>query len=198
LIDENFISFINSFDLFIEKQLNGSPLNDDEIAVLAYFYKSEKANIEYRHTILLTPDNNHFNAIQRLEKSKLIFKHSESPDLYPVYLLHRELMRDNYISELRNIYGGSFDELTELSKQVLSLVYQINNYSKSKSVSATQAGRLLYYRTNQPLNDIKSFDTFKRKVYIIFKKLVANKFLVAEDKTYFINKEFGRKSSLFD
>jgi predicted HTH transcriptional regulator len=198
LIDENFISFINSFDLFIEKQLNGSPLNDDEIAVLAYFYKSEKANIEYRHTILLTPDNNHFNANQRLEKSKLIFKHSESPDLYPVYLLHRELMRDNYISELRNIYGGSFDELTELSKQVLSLVYQINNYSKSKSVSATQAGRLLYYRTNQPLNDIKSFDTFKRKVYIIFKKLVANKFLVAEDKTYFINKEFGRKSSLFD
>ncbi|MBJ7429176.1 MAG: hypothetical protein JHD28_09500, partial [Bacteroidia bacterium] len=198
LIDENFISFINSFDLFIEKSLNGSKLTEDEIAVLAYFYKSEKANLLYRHTILLTPDNNHFNAIARLESSGLIFKHRESPHLYPVYLLNRELMREDYITELRAIFGGEFDNLSELSKQTLSLVYQVNNYSKSISISATQAGRLLYYKLNLPLNDIKEFDNFKRKVYGIFKKLVTNRFLVAEKKNYYVNKNYERKSSLFD
>lgn len=198
LIDENFLSFINSFDLFIETRLNGSKLTEDEIAVLAYFFKSEKANLVYRHTILLTPDNNHFNAITRLEQSGIIHKHDESPDLYPVYLLNRELMRDNYISELRINFGGEFDNLTELSKQTLSLIYQINNYSKSKSVSATQAGRLLYYKLNLPLNDIKEFDNFKRKVYGIFKKLVSNQFLITDKKNYFINTNFNRQPSLFD
>lgn len=198
LIDENFISFITSFDLFIEKSLNGSKLTEEEIAVLAYFYKSEKANLLYRHTILLTPDNNHFNAISRLENSGLINKHNESPVLYPVYLLNRELMRDDYITELRAIFGGEFDNISELSKQTLSLIYQVNNYSKSKSVSATQAGRLLYYRMNLPLNDIKEFDNFKRKVYGIFKKLVSNHFLIAENKKYFINTGYNRKPSLFD
>lgn len=182
LIDENFISFITSFDLFIEKRLNGLKLTEDEIAVLAYFYKSEKANLLYRHTILLTPDNNHFNAISRLENSGLIYKHSESPVLYPVYLLNRELMRDDYVTELRAIFGGEFDNISELSKQTLSLIYQVNNYSKNKSVSATQAGRLLYYKMNLPLNDIKEFDNFKRKVYGIFKKLVSNLFLITDNK----------------
>lgn len=198
LIDENFLSFITSFDFFIENRLNGSTLTEDEIAVLAYFYKSEKANLLYRHTILLTPDNNHFNAITRLEKTGLIYKHEGSPDLYPVFVINRELMRDNYVSELRGIFGGDFDNLTELSKQTLSLIFQINNYSKSKSVSATHAGRLLYYKSGLPLNDIKAFDNFKRKVYGIFKKLVTNDFLIADNKNYFINKEFERKPSLFD
>lgn len=198
LIDGSFTSFINSFDLFIEQHLNGSALTEDEIAVMAYLYKSEKANLEYRHTILLTPDNNHFNAIRRLEQSGLIYKHLGSPDLYPVYLLKRELMRENYISELRNIFGGEFDNLPEIYKQTLSLIFQVNNYSKSKSVSATQAGRLLYYKTNQPLNDIKGFDNFKRKIYGVFKNLVTKGFLIASGKSYFINKDFERKPSLFD
>ena len=198
LIDENFNSFLTSFDLFIEKSLNGSKLTDEEIAVLAYFYKSEIANLKYRHTILLTPDNNHFNAISRLEKSGLIYKHPESPVLYPVYLLNRELMRDDYVTELRAIFGGEFDNISELSKQTLSLIYQVNNYSKSKSVSATQAGRLLYYKMNLPLNDIKEFDNFKRKVYGIFKKLVSSHFLIADNKNYYINKHYVRKPSLFD
>lgn len=198
LIDENFTSFISSFDLFIQKRLNGSLLTDDEIAVLAYLYKSEKANLLYRHTILLTPDNNHFNAISRLEKSELIYKHPESQSLYPIYLINRELMREDYISELRDIFGGSFDDLPEIYKQALSLIYQVNNYSISKSISATQAGRLLYYKSNQPLNDIKSFDNFKRKVYGVFKNLVSRGFVSAEGKNYFINKEFQRKPSLFD
>lgn len=198
LVDDHFLTLVASFDLFIENCLNGSPLTDDEVAIMAYFYKSEKANFLYRYTILLTPDNNHFNAIQRLDKTGLIFRHPDSPDLYPVYLLNRTLMRDEYIDELRGIFGAEFDHLSESSKQTLSLIYQINNYSKSLSISATQAGRILYYRTKLPLDNIKEFDNFKRKIYSTFKKLVEGKFLIADNKNYFINKSFKRTPSLFD
>ncbi|MCU0351986.1 MAG: putative DNA binding domain-containing protein [Flavobacterium sp.] len=198
LVDESFISFINSFDLFIQKQLNGSTLTDDEISILAYLYKSEKANLLYRHTILLTPDNNHFNAIQRLQKSQLIFIHPESNHLYPIFLLNRELMREDFIKELRAIFGGAFDVLPEIYKQTLSLIYQVNNYSINNSISATQAGRLLFYKTDQPLNDIKAFDNFKRKIYGVFKNLVKREFIISSGKNYFINQNFPRKVSLFD
>ena len=198
LVDESFMSFISSFDLFTKKKLNGSLLTEDEIAVLAYLYKSEKANLLYRHTILLTPDNNHFNAIHRLERSNLIYKHQESPDLYPIFLLNRELMREDYISELRGVFGGDFDSLPELYKQTLSLIYQVNNFSISESVSATQAGRLLFYKSDQPSNDIKAFDNFKRKIYGIYKNLVKREFITSSGKNYFINKNFSKKPSLFD
>ena len=198
LVDEPFLSLIASYDFFIETRLNGTKLTEEEIAVLAYFYKSEKANQLYRHTILLTPDNNHFNAINRLEKSGLIFKHPDSPELYPVFLIHRDLIRENYYNELRQIFGGDFDALEEINMQTLSLIYQFNNYSKVKTVSATQAGRLLFYKTNQPLNDIKAFDTFKRKIYTVFKKLVTAHFLINENRNYHINENFKRNPSLFD
>lgn len=198
LIDENFLSFINSFDLFVQKKLNGFSLTADELSILAYLYKSEKANQLYQHTILLTPDNNHFKAITRLEKSGIIYKHPESPELYPIYLLNRELMRGDYVTELREIFGGEFDSLPEIYKQTLSLIYQVNNYSTNKSISATQAGRLLYYKTNQPTNDIKSFDNFKRKIYGVFKNLVNRDFVKSSNKNYLINNEYPRKNSLFD
>ena len=133
-----------------------------------------------------------------MEKSGLIFKHPQSLDLYPVYLLHRDLMREDYNIELRQIFGGEFDNLGEVSQQTLSLIYQVNTYSKNRSVSATQAGRLLFLKANQSAHDIKAFDAFKRKIYIIFKQLVVAKFLIADDKTYFINQNFERSPSLFD
>ena len=198
LVDDAFLSLLASFDLFIEQKLDGSQITEAEIAVLAYFYKSERANSLYRHTILLTPDNNHVNAIQRLEKSGLIFKHLQSPQLYPIFLLHRDLVRENYNAELRSIYGGRFDELPEIGKKVLSLIYQFNHNSKNRTVSATQAGRLLFYTTHQPIDDLKAFDSFKRKIYSVFKQLVVSGLLKEIKRGYFINETLERIPSLFD
>jgi ATP-dependent DNA helicase RecG len=200
LVDDAFIALLNSFDLFIETRLNGSQLKAEEIAVLAYFYKSEKANTLYRHTILLSPDNNHFEAIGRLEKSGLIIKHSENVKSHdmPIFVLNRVLMREEYIDELRKIFGGRFDELSEINKQVLSLIYQFNHYNKNRTISATQAGRLLFDRTEEMANS-SAFDNFKRKIYTVFKKLVASDFLKEQDKRgYFINENFKRIPSIFD
>ena len=200
LVDDAFISKLNSFNLFIESRLNGSQLREEEIAILAYFYKSEKANALYRHTILLTPDNNHFDAIQRLEKSELLFKHPAALvnySMFPVFLLHPVLMRDDYTNELRSVFGGLFDELPDINKQVLSLIYQFNHFSKNHSISATQAGRLLFDKTNQ-IGGSAVFDNFKRKIYSVFKKLVASDFLTEQGRDYFINKNFKRSPSFFD
>ena len=82
--------------------------------------------------------------------------------------------------------------------KVSGQIYQFNNYSKVKTVSATQAGRLLFYKTNQPLNDIKAFDTFKRKIYTVFERLVTAHFLINENRNYHINESFERNPSLFD
>jgi len=41
--------------------------------VLAYLIKSEWANEQLGYTILLTPDNNHFEALRVLEKAGRIF-----------------------------------------------------------------------------------------------------------------------------
>jgi hypothetical protein len=107
-------------------------------------------------------------------------------------------MREEYIDELRKIFGGRFDELPEINKQVLSLIYQFNHYNKNHSISATQAGRLLFDRTEKMANS-SAFDNFKRKIYIVFKKLVASEFLKEQDKNgYFINKDFKRIPSIFD
>ncbi len=198
LIDDSFIATLKSFDIFIKTKLNGTTLTNDEKAVLAYLFKSEKANHQYRYTILLTPDNNHFDALRRLAQSGLIYKHPESPQLYPIYLVHRNLMQEDYINELREVFGGSFDALPEIHKKVLSLIYQINNFGDNNSLSATKAGRILYTKTGQPENDIKSFDNFKRKIYDVFKKLTVSGFIINNDNKYLINTDFKRTASTFD
>lgn len=198
LFDDSFEALLDCFDFFIEKKLDGATISKEEKNVLAYYYKSEIYNAAYKYTILLTPDNNHLNAITHLEKAGLIYKHELSPELYPVYLVNRELMRNNYYRELRQVFGGAFDDLSDIYKQTLSLIFQVNNYNKAQSISATQAGRLLFYRNNEPANDIKAFDSFKRKIYGVFRKLVSEHFLIEKDRRYFVNKEYVRKPSIFD
>jgi ATP-dependent DNA helicase RecG len=198
LVDDAFVSLLTSFDLWLEMRLDGASLTEAEIAVLAYFYKSEKANDLYRYTILLTSDNNHVNAIQRLVKAGIVFIHPESPDLYPIFLLHRDLMRENYNMELRQLFGGDFDAYADLYKQTLSLIYRVNHFSKEKSISATQAGRLLYYNTKEPVDDIKKLDAFKRKIYKVFQDLVEKKLLLTNNRQYFVNLSYVRTPSIFD
>ncbi len=187
LVDAAFLALLQSFDLFIDNQLKGGVLSPEEIAVLAYFYKSEKANTLYRHTILLTPDNNHIQAIQHLEVVGLIEKHPESPDLHPVFLVNRTLLQDNHLEILREVFGSRFDALPILHRQILSLVYHHNKFSKSRSVNATQASRLLYQQQRTFSEDLKAFDVFRRKVSTDFRKLIKDGFMFEKSRLFFIN-----------
>ena len=171
LLDERMERLFESFDQHIAAQLNGGSLTDEQKLVLAYMIKSEWANEQLRYTILLTPDNNHFAALAILEKAGLISRHAISTAAYPVYVAHRVLVQRAYTSELRNLFGGAFDELNETAKGALSVVYRHNHYCSVKSVSAKQAAFALWYERSSPEGDIKEFDTFYRKVRNTFNKL---------------------------
>jgi len=196
LLDDSIESLLSMFSGFIENLTEGEQLTDAQKHIIAYLYKSEKENENYRYTILLTPDNNHFDAIKSLEKSKLIYKHPLSSAIYPIFILNRELTKQNYNSELATVFGNSYTSLSNDYKECLKIIYKINTYSKVKSVSASQVGNILYLKQYQKILDIKSFDNFKRKIRNIFNKLEQGGFIVKQNKKYLINKEY--KKSLFD
>jgi len=199
LLDENIEMMLKSFDGFINKMTGGRDLDNDQKLVIAYLYKSQIENNNYRYTILLTPDNNRLDAIKRLEASGLIEKHKQSPNLHPIFILNSTLTRTEYYSELRGIFGGDFDLLDNFNKDVLSMIYQFNEFSSTPTASANMVGNRYYYILNGNVTDIKKYENFKRKVRNVISKLKINQYLVDLSKNkYKINTSFNRTSSIFD
>ncbi len=175
LFDEKMETLFETYDLFIENALGGIELSQEQKIVLSYLYKSEKANNRYRYTILLSLDNNHYEAIEKLEKSGLIFKHELSHKLYPVYFVNREFIKDtfDFQQELKSIFGENYSTLPQLQKEVLLELYKANKYSKNKTLNASEIALKLphaelYYT---------KFDSFKRKIRSIVSKLEKNQFI---------------------
>jgi ATP-dependent DNA helicase RecG len=183
LLDERLERLYEAYDRYIETKLQGSSLSDAQKLVLAYLIKSQWANEQVRYTILLTPDNNHFHELATLEKHGLIEKHSRSTAMYPIYVPDRALVRKDYIPELRAQFGLKFDGLDSLYKEVLSVVYRYNNYSKKRLVSAKIASFNLWYERGGASGDIEQFDAFYRKVRNIFNRLQKEGFVQKEEGT---------------
>ena len=191
LLDERMERLFQAFDGYIEERLKGNPLNHEQKLVLSYLMKSEWANNEVRYTILLTPDNNHFSALDGLERAGLIQKHPASSSIYPVYLADRVLMGRDYLSELRSIFGPGFDALDPFLKRVLGVVYRFSHYSKAGTVSAKQASFSLWYEQGGAPGNIEQFDAFYRKVRSAFNRLAKEGFAVkapgARSRGYLLN-----------
>ena len=198
LLDNTIENLLSSFSGFIENLTQGEELTVAEKHIIAYLYKSEKENENYRYTILLTPDNNHFEAIKSLEKCGLIYKHPESSAIQPIFILNRELFKENFNIDLIEIFGNLYLELPNDYKDCLKIIYKINKYSKQKLVTASQIGNILYLNKNQKVLDIREFDNFKRKIRNIFNKLEHGKFILKESKKYNINENYVKNDGLFD
>lgn len=179
LLDPGMERHIQSYDGYIAEKMDGLSLTVPQKLVLAYLIKSEQANQRVRYTILLTPDNNHFHEIHRLEKAGLIHKDSASIPTHPLYVADRVLMRTSYVPELRNHFGMGFDALDELLKEILSVVYRFNRYSLERLVSAKVASFTLWHMHGSG-NDIRAFDTFYRKVRRAFNQLSSDGYLVKQ------------------
>ncbi|MBI5741484.1 MAG: putative DNA binding domain-containing protein [Nitrospirae bacterium] len=192
LLDDRMERLFTSFDAYLSKKLNGLEPTDNQKLVLSYLIKSEWANEQMRHTILLTPDNNHYEELVGLERSSLIQKHPESLSLYPIYTVDRELLKQSYLNELRSLFGATFDALADFSKMVLGVVYRFNNYSKGKTVSAKQASFFLWAQEGGPADDIRGFDAFYRKVRITFNKLEKAEFVIKKpgSRGYLLNSSY--------
>lgn len=171
LLDEQMERLFQSLDRYTEQKLSGTPLTNSQKLTLAYLIKSEWANEQLRYTILLTPDNNHFNEIRALESAGLVLKHPSSTPIHPVYVADRTLVRRDYTRELTEKFGADFSALDGLTKQALGVVYRSNTYSKTPGVSAKMASFSLWTSQGMSGDDIKAFDAFYRKVRRVFNKL---------------------------
>jgi ATP-dependent DNA helicase RecG len=201
LLDEKIETIIESYRGFILKLTNGIELSEEHKLVLAYFIKSEQENYNYRHTILLSPDNNHLQAIAQLKNWGLIYEHPLSEITKPIFIVNRQILQTDFIAELRAIFGGAYDSLPKDYKESLQIVYQYNHFSEDKIVSASQVSNFLFLKINGAIQNyqLKEFDNFKRKIRKIFENLLLKEFIVKANDSYIINRNFARtKSELFD
>lgn len=200
-LDDKMEQWLNSFSGYLLKKLNGQELSLQEKMVLCYFYQSELLNRLERYTILLTTDNNHFAVIDALESKGLIFRHPKSPDIFPIYLVDRTLVQIDYTNPLRGLFGKDYDDLKNDYKDVLQTIYQHNNYSIQRVVSAKGTGTFLYLKQNPVVTDIRDYDNFRRRIRNIFNQLEKKGFIVRQDgkkPEYLLNPAYERKPSLFD
>jgi len=202
LLDEKMDSLFNAYNGYIERKLKGELLTTEQKLVLSYFYKSEIENKNDRYTILLTKDNNHLEAINSLEDSGLIYRHEISNELYPVYILDRELFKKEFISELRKLFGADYDVLKKESREILACIYELNNYSKDPFPSANNIGNMLWVKAGKA-NVIEGFEDFKRRVRSSVKEMekrgiISNISDKPRTGKFKINGNFKRRPSIFD
>lgn len=201
VFDEEMNNWLNGFSKYIFQKTSGRELSIEEKTVLAYLYKSEILNNRELYTIILTPDNNHFEVINGLVEVGLIVKLQSSPQLYPTFIVDRVLIKREFSSELRQLLGGAYDDLNNDLKEIIEAIYQHNQYSLVQTISASLIGNYLYLKHNKNVVDLKVYDAFKRKVRSSINKLERAGFIIRKDATkpnYDINKTFNREPSMFD
>lgn len=198
LVDDNIESRFRAFDEYIEKKIGGRPLNFSEKAVLAYLMKSEWKNQHYHFTIMLTPDNNHFEALVELERAKLVYKHPSSDNLYPIFIVDRMLMRQDFHFEMTKIFGESYSGLDYSLREILECLYRQSQFSKNKTGSAKSVAFALWNEKHGANQDIKKFDTFYRQIRYYFNKLERTDFIrrIEGVKGFSLNLDF-LKNRLF-
>lgn len=171
LYDERMKAYLSGFDAHLESKLGMAP-SEEQLYVLSYLIKSQWRNQNQEYTILLTPDNNHFEQLQSLERAGLIHKHPLSSVLYPIYTVDAVLMRNDFRPELEDTFGPEgLKAMDVLSYRCLNLIYWHECRSKLKSATAKTAAFALWYEQPSAGQSIRDFDAFYRKVRRSFNKL---------------------------
>lgn len=183
LLDARMKQLFESSDAYIAKKLGSfEELSLEKQAVLAYLIKSEWANSEGKYCVLLTPDNNHAQAIKILEETGLISRDPRSSELYPVYVADRKLITSDFETELRERFGNTFDEAPLVWRRVLTVIYRYNHFNSKRTVSAKQASFALWATDDNDQSDIHAFDLFYRNIRRVFNQLEKQGFIEREAK----------------
>jgi hypothetical protein len=102
---------------------------------------------------------------------------------------------------LRTIFGKNYDSLKEDYKEILNVIYHLDEYSNQGFASANLVSNVIYFRTSKEVVDIKKYEYFKRKIRTIFKKLELSQFIVRQNskkREFYINKDFKESPLLPD
>jgi len=192
LLDQAMKLRFEAFGGHIRKRL-GSDLNREQARILAYLIKSQEANARHHYTILLTPDNNHFDELRSLEAVGLISKHSKSTTTHPIYVADPVFLRDDYREELLRIFGQGLSTLNDLQQDCAAILFRHGEYALTPAVTAKTAAYILWHRDHGNLQDLKAFDTFYRKVRAAFNKLEKTQIIrraEAAKRGYLLNHDY--------
>lgn len=202
VLDDRMKGWLQSFAGFILTQTNGTELDESQQTALAYFYKCEELNRNERYTVALTPDNNHYDILSKLNSWNLIEKIGDEYNFYPIYAINRALVKTDFNAELRTIYGGAFEGLKSDGKDVLAVVYRFQHFGHpAEKLNAARIGDFLYFTKHREIQDVKAYNDFKRKIRKVVNDLNAMTFLINQPgatKAYRINEGFVRTASIFD
>ncbi len=191
LLDERMERLFVSFDRYLDEKLHGIPLSLPQKLILAYLIKSEWDNQLVRYTILLSPDNNHYEELKTLETAGLISTHPLSSAVCEIYIVDRNLVSQDYLPTLRDLFGLGFDSLSLVAKQALGVVHRFNQFSKQSYPSAKQVSFTLWYEeSHNHVDAIKEFDAFLRKLRSVFERLVKEEFVIKQGRGYVLNHRF--------
>lgn len=195
LLDEKMEFWLRSYGNYIKKKL-GSDISEQQKVVLAYLYKSEILNQQYRFTILLTTDNDYFGTINTLLNAGLIYISDQIHNLYPIYFVNKDLAKSNFYDELFELFGKDFEFLSNYYKKALNIIYRYSKFNK-EAVTAKAVADELYLEENQ--DDKTKYTTFVRKISGYCSRMSSNgkKFLI-KGRGYSINFDYTFKETLFD
>lgn len=176
LIDEFIDLRLEACDAYIKERL-GTSLTDEQKAVLGYLIKSERENRRFFHTILLTADNNHSEALLALQHSGMIEEHPRVRNgAHKVFVVDRAIMEDRFQSDLLKLFGDQFKMLDEMHQRALGVVCRYGRYSSYAGASAKQVARTLWAEDRRR-ESIDEFDRFYRKIRRAFNQLATAGFV---------------------
>ena len=178
LVGERMKARLDSFDAYMADKLGG-PLSARQTRVLSYLMKAEWANERHHYTILLTPDNNHFEQLAVLERAGLIYPHERSTPAQPVFVADRVLMRTDYRRELEALFGG-LGSLDPLSRKCLDVLWRCGKFASRKALSEPEVVMALWHERG-PIQDAGEFADHAREVMKAIARLEEEGFIVPDD-----------------
>ena len=191
LLGRRIDTLLNSFDAYVAAKLPDG-LSAEQKLVLAYLMKAQWADERYQYTILLTPDNNHFEQLLELERVGLIAGHPRSTATQPIFIVDQVLMQSDYRDDLELMFGN-LQSVDPLSRRCLNVLWRYGQFSSSGTATAKMTAFSLWYEDHGDTQDIKDFDRFYRKVRYTFNKLERGGYIVRMGAHGFVlNKEYRR------
>jgi ATP-dependent DNA helicase RecG len=187
LLDSETEWWMNAYHNYLNNRLNGKFTVEHKL-VLAYIHKSEKLNQKQFYTILLSPNNNHFDVLSDLKRSGLIWEHrSSNGDQTPIYRLDKELLITDFTHLIEKCTGKSLAGMDSTYRAVLTIIYKHNHYN-GQSIKPNEITPALYAELYGKSIDPTTHESLGRKVRKICSELMGNGFLTKkEDRSYDIN-----------